>query len=129
MVGVVAQYLELHPHASPSQVRQALLRDWATKNGVIGIDSPTTLLYTNASLVTPVELMPPASTASTGNSSLTVGAVVGIAVAASLGKFTPSLFLDEVPRSFHETMRVDDKQTYIWLYRWYCSCCSHSGYS
>lgn len=96
VVGVVAQYLQLHPYASPSQVRQALLRDFSTKDDIMGIYSSTALLYTNATQNTPVDLI---SNAGTDNSSLGTIATVGIAFAASLGKSVPLRLHEELKRN------------------------------
>lgn len=94
--GVAAQYLELHPSASPQEVRQALLES-ATTGVVRGADTswrPARLLYTNYKA-------PSASTAGgsgddgaaagssgsgDGSGGLGTGAIVGIAVGAAAGE-------------------------------------------
>lgn len=84
VVGVAAQYLELHPDAPPSQVRQALLTGWTTNHSITSVTSTNAIIFTNFTQSAPADLSPlPASSTGRG---LSTGAIVGVAVAVFLGR-------------------------------------------
>ena len=76
--GVAAQYLQLRPDATPSEVRRALV-GMATPHTVTGVGSASTasLLFTNLSEALDATAAAPRG----GSSGLSTGAAVGIAIA------------------------------------------------
>lgn len=96
VTGVVAQYLELFPEASPAQVKAALLAQ-ATPNAIMGAGNQsvsTSLLYTTfaepVSTVGPLAPAPaPAGTQAgqeEGSSGLGASAIVGLALGILAGE-------------------------------------------
>lgn len=87
VVGVVAQYLELHPEATPSQIKRAL-QETGSQHAVTGAGPATrttTLVYTNLTEPEPVVAAggggdTAASSGGGGSSGLSTGAVVGIVI-------------------------------------------------
>lgn len=95
VVGVAAQYLEHHPHATPAQVLEAL-QSMATPDVITdaGNLAPNYLLYTNMTEHAEGSRGSSASSSTGGSDSgssasggggLSTGAIVGIVVASVLG--------------------------------------------
>lgn len=77
VTGVAAQHLQFHPNATAKDLRKSLIRN-ATQGVVLGAGpvSPNVLLYTNNTQAPPEE----------GNSGLSTGAIVGIAIGSAAGE-------------------------------------------
>lgn len=86
VAGVAAQYLQLHPQAAATEVREALLggASAGTITGV-GVNPPAALLFTNYSSA-PAGAAGESGSSSGGGGGLNAGAIVGIVVGAAAGE-------------------------------------------
>lgn len=84
--GVAAQYLSVHPTASPEDVKRALV-DWATPDTVMmaGDAAPARLLYANVSEPQRAASGGNGTAAAGGGGGVSGGAIAGIAVGAAAG--------------------------------------------